>query len=268
MRRHYPPRRCAVNVLNPGQVYVYVGQKSATGDPLSQAGLSDGPLYGVVVRGYVDEGETGIPSTNFELGDLANVAGIRGNTLEAESNEYPVTVFDNPSGAAWDPSNPSDLYFVTRGADPPLMLSGTASAAPGYGPSRLWRLRFSSVSEPTLGGVLEMLLDGDEGQYRLDGIALDGRGHVYLTERTGLEPHLARVLRYDVASGALTPIAEADPFYFDPNNGSPTYLGDREEISGITDASKVLGPGWFVFTLYEASTAKGQLLALFDPEAR
>ena len=48
----------------PGQVYVYVGNKSSTGSEIQKAGLMNGILYGVSVAGFTVETNTVFPSAN------------------------------------------------------------------------------------------------------------------------------------------------------------------------------------------------------------
>jgi hypothetical protein len=158
--------------------------------------------------------------------------------------------------------HPNDFYFVT-----------TASFS---GNSRLWRLRFNDVTNPT-GGTIDMLLDGAEsfeggviGHKMLDNITIDRRGHVLIVEDVGGNDHLGRVLRYDIATDSLTVVAQHDPARF--TTGAAGFLTIDEEASGIIDAESILGAGWFLLDV-EAHVAHsdpelvepGQYLALFDP---
>ena len=141
-------------------------------------------------------------------------------------------------------------------------------------PSRLWRVSFTDATKPELGGTFEMLLDGTEGQRMFDNIMVDQLGHVYLQEDVGGNAHLGQVWRDDVASDALTVIAQADPTLFAPALASPTFITNDEEASGIIDASDLLGPGWILLTVQALAAAAlaelvegGQLLAIYDPGA-
>jgi hypothetical protein len=228
-----------------GYVYFHFGTKSDTGTPVEMAGLSGGRLYGLRVDGYLDEGEVGIPSASFDLADLGDVTNSAAAQIEGAAVMQSATKFELPAGGAWEPVRGAYFYFVT-------------TTSPDVG--RLWRLRFESPADPLAGGVLEMLLDGSEGQRQLDGLAVDARGYVYLAERPGGDPRLSRILRYDILYDTLIAVAEADPARFG-DAGSST----SENIFGITDASNVLGPGWLLFTLQDQSVQSGQLLALYDP---
>lgn len=244
----------------PGQVYVYVGNKTSEGSPVARAGLTNGVLYGVKVAGVPTEDvAVGIPSgTAFELHSLGNVENSTGAALEAASNAAGVTRFARPEDGAWDPNNRNHYYFVT-----------TASFSTA---SRLWRLRFADISRPELGGQLDMLLDGSEGQRMFDNIAVTRSGHVYLQEDPGNQVHIAKVWRYGIATDALVLVAQFSPPLV--TTGMPGFITQDEESSGVIDASDLLGPGWLLINAEMHTSAgdtelveRGQFLALFDPAA-
>lgn len=239
-----------------GQLYVYVGQKTNAGSPVERAGLSNGSLYGIRVVGVAaEDAATGIATGRFELADLGNVENSTGAALESASVAAGVTSFQRPEDGLWDPTHPNDFYFAT-----------TASFTTS---SRLWRLRFDDATNPAAGGTIEMLLDGSEGQRMLDNLAIDARGHIMLVEDVGNNSHLGRVLRYDVASDALSVVATADPVRF--TAGAADFLTQDEEASGIIDASELLGPGWWLldeqahYSLGGELVEGGQYIALYDP---
>jgi hypothetical protein len=244
----------------PGQVYVYVGTKTSSGNPVEMAGLTNGSLYGVAVNGVaLESSAAGIPSgTAFTLANLGNVENKTGGTLETESTAAGVTRFNRPEDGAWDPSNPSDFYFVTTN-------SFTA-------PSRLWRLHFTDINNPAAGGTIDMLLDGTEGHKMFDNLGIDKKGHVLLVEDVGSNAHIGKVWRYDIATDALTLVAHANLDLF--TQGAPAFLTIDEEASGIIDAADLLGQGWFLVDV-QAHYAQdselqegGQLLAIYDPGSR
>jgi hypothetical protein len=244
----------------PAQVYVYVGTKTNAGSPVDKAGLTNGKLYGVKVTGFTSEPPAaGIPAgTAFTLVDLGNVENKTGVALDADSVAAGVTSFQRPEDSAWDPSNPSDLYFVT-----------TASFT---GFSRLWRLHFTDLGNPAAGGTIDMLLDGTEGQKMFDNLTVNKKGQVTLQEDVGNQDHLGKVWRYDIATDKLTQVAQHNPFYFAP--GAPQFLTRDEESSGVIDVSDILGPGWYLMDVqaHYATDVElvegGQLLAVFDPAAK
>jgi hypothetical protein len=250
----------------PGQVYVYVGTKKNSGNPVEQAGLTGGTLFGVKVAGYPSEPAGGIPSgTSFSAESLGDVTGSTGVQLEAASNAALVTAFNRPEDGAWDPSRPNDFYFVT-----------TASFD---GMSRLWRLRFVDPTNPAAGGTISMLLEGTEtggtGQrFRmLDNITVNTQRQVILQEDPGNQAYIARMWLYDIPSDTLTEIARHDPARFQPPTPAP--FNQDEESSGVIDVSGILGSGWYLldvqahYTIADPELVEGgQLLAVRVPPGR
>jgi len=244
----------ATDAVKNGQIYFYVGDKLASGTSVEMGGLSNGVLYGLA--GAPDEGEIGSGQNTFYLENLGDVSKYTGAQLESVSETDFLTQYIYPVGGAWDPTHPSDYYFVT-------------SNEPG-GPSRLWRLHFKNATDITLGGTFEQVLDGTEGQVALRAITIDGRGHIYLLESPGANEHLSRVLRLDSGS-VLTPVLQADAARF--VEGGAHFISNAEDLSAIIDASSVLGVGWFLLTVQVnagnsgSDITRGQLLAFYDPRS-
>ncbi len=237
-----------------GQVYVYVGTKTRSYNPVAAAGLTDGVLYGIKVDGYpAEDPTTGIPSgSSFTGFNLGNVAYKTGAELEQLSKDNAVTGFQRPEDGAWDPSHPNDFYFVT-----------TASFTTS---SRLWRLHFNNPANPAAGGTLSMLLDGTEGQKMMDNVTINKHGQIFIQEDPGNQAHLAKVWVYNIKKDTLSMIAQHDPERFEP--GAPDFLTQDEESSGVIDVSDILGPGWLLLDVqaHYSTDAElvegGQLLAL------
>ena len=78
-----------------------------------------------------------------------------------------------------------------------------------------------------------------------DNLTVDRRGHVLMQEDPGAQNYLARIWQYDIASDTLTEVAHHDPDRFAP--GGSKFLTIDEESSGIVDAEKILGKGWYLF---------------------
>lgn len=239
----------------PGQVYIYVGNKSATGNEITKAGLTGGTLYGVAVTGLLNEVSASFPAANttFSLINLgSNIQAITGSSLNTLSNNLGVTQFLRPEDGAWDPSNPRDLYFNTTNAF--------------NSPTRVWRLRFTDIENPQLGGTITAVLDGTEGGQMFDNMTIDNSGHILLNEDVGNNAWLGRILSYNIATDVLTPIAENDANRF--ITGAPNFLSQDEEPSGIIDVQAILGAGKFLFvdqahySLPSPVVEGGQLLLL------
>ncbi|HEY7205596.1 MAG TPA: phytase [Methylomirabilota bacterium] len=254
----------------PSEVYVYVGTKRRRGHPVEQAGLTNGRLYGVAVtvdgRPVTEESDafglgTGafVGTGRFALRDLGDVSNLDGLQVEQASIAADVMRLQRPEDGAWDPreKHRHDFHFVT-----------TASLTSNC---RLWRLRFDDVEEPERGGTIQILLKGDEGHGMLDNVTIDRRGRILMDEDPGNSARIAKIWLYQIATGELIQVAEHNPRFF--NAGSPDFITQDEESSGIIDARHVLGDGWFLLTVQAHRPSAdlelvegGQLLALFvDP---
>lgn len=242
----------------PGQVYIYEGTKTNSGSEVDKAGLTNGKLYGISVSGLLTEISASIPNANtkFNLIDLGNVRDSSGTALNNKSNNLGVTNFLRPEDGVWDPSNPNVFYFVTTNAF--------------NSPSRLWKLEFSNINNPALGGFITAILDGTEGQKMLDNITIDNSGHIFLQEDVGNNVHIGKIWQYTIATDELKEIGHHDPERF--IQGKENYLTQDEESSGIIDAQSILGPGKFLlvdqahYSISGAVYEGGQLLAMFNPD--
>lgn len=243
-----------------GQVYFYVGTKTNTGSEVDKAGLNNGKLFGVAVAGMVSETSAEVPAagTRFSLYDLGSVQNTTGAALDAASVAGGVTSFLRPEDGAWNPASLRDFYFVTTN-------SFTA-------PSRLWRLRFDDVANPELGGTIEALLDGTEGQKMLDNISFDQYGNLIMQEDPGNQAHNGKIWQYTVATDALKLVGQHDPSRFIP--GGSKFITQDEESSGVIDVQHILGAGWFLLTDQAHDTTgipadvveNGQFLAMYNPD--
>jgi hypothetical protein len=126
---------------------------------------------------------------------------------------------------------------------------GPNSAGTLDGHTRLWRLRFNDPADPTKGGKLTLLVNGQlgtpdsgtgtqsasaTGPQMLDNITVNSRGQVIMLEDVGNQSYRGGVWIYDIGSGSLTRLAIADPDLFTP--GEPGFLTKDEEASGVIPA--------------------------------
>jgi hypothetical protein len=241
----------AIDDTSPGQVYFYKGTKGTSGNPAERAGLAGGALYGVKVPGVTDESrESGIPSgTSFVLASLGDVRNKTAAELETASGAAGVTRFLRPEDGAWDPTDPNAFYFVT---------TDRFNSATQAGRSRLWRLNFTNAKKPELGGTIDMVLDGTEGQQMLDNLTINERGQVLIQEDPGNQPYLAKVWLYSPKADRLTELAHFDGSRF--LAGGPGFLTQDEESSGIIDASRILGKGWYLLDVQAHYPIPGELV--------
>jgi hypothetical protein len=243
----------------PGQVYFYIGTKTNTGTNIDKAGLTNGKLFGIAVTGLSTETSATVPAPNspFTLADLGQVQNLTGAVINTNSNNIGITTFLRPEDGAWDPTHPGDFYFNTTNAF--------------NSPSRLWKVHFTNINNPELGGTITAVLDGTEGQQMLDNLTIDNSGHILLVEDVGGNAHLGKTWQYTIATDELKQIGTHDPTRF--LNGSPNFLTQDEEASGIVDVQSILGPGMFLtvdqahYGIAGEVVEGGQLLAYYNPDS-
>ncbi len=228
-------------------VYVYTGEKQTSGNPVEQAGLTNGTRKSISVAGFPTEsGAEEFPSGPVPF------------TLSADGG----TAFDRPEDGAWDPSNPNDYYFAT---------TGSMSKH-----SRLWRLSFKDASRPELGGTITKVLEGPSdssvdsgGPKMMDNLTVNDAGQVLIQEDPGGNPYLAGLYQFDIATGSLRRIVDHDPERF--TTGGTYFDTIDEESSGVIPVP-FLGAGKYLFgdqnhtkVADPAIGEKGQLLLLQVP---
>jgi len=236
--------------ITTGNVYFYVGNKTNIGTEIERAGLTNGKLYGVKISGFPQEriSSTSINNppahgTHFELVDLGAVQNLTGVQLDATSAAAGATYFSRPEDGAWDPSRLTDFYFITTDQID-QMNDGVGTQV---GRSRLWRLRFTSLQHPELGGKVEAVLDGTEGQNMMDNMTIDKHGHIILLEDVGNSPHNGKIWEYDIKTDKLKMIGKHDPVRFGDIGIAPTApFTQDEESSGVIDVQDILGAGWYL----------------------
>src|SRR5262245_47261282 len=233
----------------PGEVYLYVGEKQATGTAVEKAGLTNGKLFGIAAS-FGDDTGPGPQSGTFALlaqGADGDVTHTTGTELQAQSG--PLTQFGRPEDGAWDPSSPNRYYFVT---------TGTPTQ-----PTRLWAMDFVDVEHPELGGKITAVVEGvfsnsDPNStlpLMLDNMTVTESGLVIMQEDPGNNPRLAKVWMYDPKAdngidplSGLTEIAHHDPARFTAGLNPPTpapggTFNSDEESSGVVDVTSLLGNG-------------------------
>ena len=222
----------------PGQVYVYVGEKQSAGNEIEKAGLHGGTLFGVKVAGVaLEDRATGIASGSaFSLQNLGQVHTRTGAELQSASVAAGVTEFLRPEDGAWDPRDPNVFYFVTTDRFDTVK-DPTGTPANQVGRSRLYRLTFHDIRDPSLGGRIDQMLDGTGPQQMLDNITVDRAGNVLMQEDPGNQPHLARLWLFSPRTKQLVELARHDPARFAAP--APPFNRD-EESSGIIEITELL----------------------------
>jgi hypothetical protein len=186
-----------------------------TGNRVQKAGLTGGQRYTISV-----------PALPNEDGAVSVLPGPKDFTLSTGAGAG----WDRPGDGAWDPNNPNDFYFTTTAAFTEH--------------SRLWRLHFNDIDNPTAGGTVELVLEGPAtgpgGPRMMDNITVTERGQILIQEDPGNQLYLAGVYQYDIATQTLNRVADHDPERFLP--GGSVFDTVDEESSGIIPAP-FLGAG-------------------------
>jgi len=237
--------------ITTSNVYFYVGDKSKKGNEIAKAGLYAGKLYAVKVTGFPQErisstviNDPPTPGTHFDLVYLGDVTNLTGAQLDSVSTARGATRFSRSEDGAWNPSSTSDFYFNTTDQIDQV----NDGVRMQVGRSRVWHLHFKNIKTPKLGGTIEAVLDGTEGQNMLDNMAIDHNNHIVLLEDVGNSVHNGKIWLYDIANDMLTMIAKHDPARFGDISitATPPFTQD-EETSGVIDVQGILGDGMFLF---------------------
>ena len=261
----------------PGEVYVYIGAKTNSGNAVERAGLTNGLTYGIKVNsaaGYTGavtlENATGINGTFqlVQLFDNATLAGKTGAQFQAESLRLGVTQFARPEDSHW--LDHDSLVFATTGASGSAMNNVTVS-------SKLYKLDFNSDDANgilTTGGNISVLVDsnnilGKDGQKArsFDNLTVGEDGLVYLQEDPGNTSYVAKHWVIDPAlnTQALREAGAVQIFESDRNRftvGSNAFQTVDEENSGIIDITSIVNDGivgskWFLVANQSHTPATG-----------
>jgi hypothetical protein len=230
---------------SPGQVYLYVGDKQNSGNPVEQAGLQYGKLYGVRINnggtnyanGLVKLENAGAINGTFDLVDMSDIVALDGGAqLQTQSTTRDVTEFARPEDGHWDTKNPNVFYWVTTGSSDQT--------------ARLYKFTFDSIANPT-GGTVETVLDaanlvGTDGQVArsFDNMVVDGDGNILIQEDPGNSAYVAKTWKFNPNTGIAVQIFENDRSRFVA--GGANYLTQGEENSGVIDVTDVVAnASWY-----------------------
>ena len=214
---------------------VYVGTKQAAGTEVEKAGLMNGTLKHIQVAGIADEISNGTTRTT----GITN--GTR-FTLSANTS----TFFSRPEDGAWNPNNRNEFYFVTTDRQD----QAADGVGAQIGQTRLWRLTFDDITNPDLGGKIDVLIDGrvvdGEKVNMFDNLAVNAKtGRLLLQEDVGGGAHNGKIWEYDPATNALVKIVKHDATRFGDRAGGVTTAAtapftNDEEASGIIDITAIM----------------------------
>ena len=250
-----------------GEVYVYVGEKQATGNEVEKAGLVGGNLYAIAIETKPYELDTdlsltvsGTETVTLKLigtdgdrpfdGSDAEARGADTITPVDSAQTFESLKMGGPEDGAWDsrPGRENFFYFATKGTS-----SNGLNA-----PTRIWQLEFDDIADPVQGAELTLLVDGPRNRLgsldNMDFAIIDGEAKLLIQEDLGGESRLSIIWEYDIATGQIEEIASHDPARF--FDGGADFFTTNEESSGIVDLQHVLGAGWFAASIQVHTSAR------------
>ena len=224
-------------------VYIYVGDKSKTGNDVEKAGLVNGNLYRIAINGGLPETQATDAGLGLTINSDGNFQGTFSVIAGADLTNTTSTVFLRPEDGAWDTKNHNRFYFVTTNQmDAVKDNNANTDNGSKVGRTRLWSLTFKNSANPQLGGKVELLLDGTsaKGDYQMfDNITVHQDGSLTLQEDVGGNQHNGKIWEYNPKTDVMTKIAGFDPILFGDIGLAGSYTKD-EESSGIIDITKLL----------------------------
>ena len=238
------------------QLYMYVGTKKSSGATFAdKAGLHGGDLF---VLNVPDAKTDNIFRTNIGKGKkvsaMFNKIGWNpdssGTTMEAQIGG---STFARIEDGQFDPENPNVYYFITTESnkDPLATAPNPATPTVSRDGGALWRFTFTDIANPTLGGQLEMLLDGSESPFmgKPDNLTIEPGGYIVIQEDPGNNDLVSRMFAYRISDGKVATIAQFDDQYF--KVGGSKFMTKDEETSGVISVTSLLkkndGAAYFIF---------------------
>jgi autotransporter-associated beta strand protein len=258
----------------PGQVYVWVGNKSNTGTAIDKAGLTNGTLYGVKVtngganyaNAAVTRESAGAINGTFTLVaptfSTSNWGTTPGAAFQTASTTAGVTEFARPEDGAW--LNASTFVFNTTGASI-IPTGGTVGVTQS---ARLYKLVFGNTSDFTQGGTISLIVDsanlrgrdGDQAR-SFDNLTVGNDGLIYVQEDPGNVAYIAK--HWVIDPNAANPTASALQILESDRSrfltGGADFRTLDEETSGIIDISSIINDGtkWFLVALQNHALVAG-----------
>lgn len=206
--------------VHDGLVLVYMGEKRLQGNPAEQAGLVGGRLYAIKVAG-----------ARFSVVELSDASTLDGKALREQAAKSGASLFARPEDGAWDTLQPNVFYFTTTDK-----IGGN---------TQLHQLQFDDLTQPALGGRVQVLLNGrDMGAEMFDNLVVDSGGKVLIQEDPGKDARLAAIWQFDPVRNVAHKIAQSNSSFF--LAGGTHFMTEDDEHSGIIEVTHLLKiASWF-----------------------
>ena len=258
----------------PGEVFLYLGTKTNSGNAVQKAGLTNGQVYGIKVNSATSytgavtvENATGINGT-FLLAPVftnSTIAAKTGAEFQAAATTAGTTQFARPEDAHW--LDHDSLIFATTGA---TVNSISVS-------SKIYQLDFNSDATNgilTTGGNIKVLVnsanltgkDGAKAQ-TFDNLTVGDDGLLYIQEDPGNNAYVAKHWVVNPLAGSQSAIEASAVQIFESDRsrfttGATQYQTLDEEHSGIIDITSIVNDGingskWFLVATQNHATATG-----------
>jgi autotransporter-associated beta strand protein len=259
----------------PGEVFLYLGTKTNSGNAVQRAGLTNGQMYGIKVNtttsGYTGavtlENATGINGT-FLLAPIftnSTIAAKTGAEFQTAATAAGTTQFARPEDAHW--LDHDSLLFATTGATVNSIVVS----------SKIYQLDFNSDATNgilTTGGNINVVvnaanmtgLDGAKAS-TFDNLTVGEDGKLYIQEDPGANAYVAKHWVVDLSQSTqalrestAVQIFESDRSRF--STGAAQFQTIDEEHSGIIDITSIVNDGitgskWFLVATQNHATATG-----------
>jgi autotransporter-associated beta strand protein len=259
----------------PGEVFLYLGTKTNSGNAVQRAGLTNGQMYGIKVNtttsGYTGavtlENATGINGT-FLLAPIftnSTIAAKTGAEFQTAATAAGTTQFARPEDGHW--LDHDSLLFATTGATVNSIVVS----------SKIYQLDFNSDATNgilTTGGNISVVvnsanmtgLDGAKAT-TFDNLTVGEDGKLYIQEDPGANAYVAKHWVVDLSQSTqalrestAVQIFESDRSRF--STGAAQFQTIDEEHSGIIDITSIVNDGitgskWFLVATQNHTTATG-----------
>lgn len=229
-------------------LFLYVGEKDASGDFLSQNGLRDGKLYvwvadeagvdspaefngmGTKTGDWVEIDNTPVADPAMRSQDGSTGFDEFGyptqRTLWSRAEDVGAFGFSRPEDVATNPDDGSEIVLASTGVDTFDIDPGTGNGVDTFGTMYTVKTDFADINNPT--ADLTIVYDGDADAARAlrspDNLDWADDGFVYIQEDEAEEdtasgdevlfgegaanPNEASIVRLDPTTGAITRVAE------------------------------------------------------------